>query len=378
MNRSSLGTFGALLLAAMPVASARIPSRIDAASATVAQSESVAGRAEVQPAVTPDPIILFDVLPSANSRERARIMGAQKFYVCYQSADPNAGKTGQIDSGKVVEAIRRETQGVQPEWGMLDFEDPFLDNLKKGPPSPEWKRTVMTMVALIQSVKTEFPRTKWTYYGVPNLELWMDGSSWDRLGDDDKRKRIVDAVATFEPITTQLDWVSPTVYGKYDPAMQTPSNVESTLRAERAWRVAQVGVARLCAGSKPVLPTIDPFWTPGGKAPFARIIPRRFFIEQQVVPTLEAGASGVAIWTAIEYFLDVAVQGKTPSGTVEPNFGPSEWRDALTKDFLGGQAPTDWSDPTVRQALVTGTSDSIARAMMDIKQWAAHRTMPPQ
>lgn len=351
---------------------------VHAGSALATQADSAAGRADAQPAVTPDPIILFDVVPSANARERARIMGAQKFYVCYQSADPNAGKTGQIDSGKVVEAIRRETQGVPPDWGMLDFEDPFIENLKKGPPSPEWKRTVMTMVALVQAVKTEFPQTKWTYYGVPNLDLWMDGSSWDRLSDEDKRKRLVEAVASFDPITSQLDWVSPTVYGKYDPAMQTPVNVESTLRAERAWRVAQVGAARLCAGSKPVLPTIDPFWTPGGKAPYARLIPRRFFIEQQVVLTLEAGASGVALWTAMEYFLDVAIQGKTPSGVVEPNFGPDEWRSALTKDFLEGQAPRAWSDPQVRQALSTATSDAIVRSMMDIRQWAADRTLPPQ
>lgn len=341
-------------------------------------SSGVEPASAVDPKVVPNPTILFDVIPSTNARERARLLGAQVFYVCYQSADPDAGKTGRIDSAKVVEAIRKETDGTVPVWGMLDFEDPFIAVLMKGPSSPDYRSTIQTMVAAVQAVKIAFPQTRWTYYGVPGVDLWFDGQGWDRLGDDEKRKKLEAAVTSFDPLVSQLDWVSPTVYGKYDPAMQTPVNAEPMLRAERAWRVAQVGVARLCANGKPVIPTIDPFWTPGGKAPFATLIPRRLFIEEQVALTFEAGASGVAIWTAIDYFIKISVEGATRRGAEEPNFGPAEWRAAFTKDFFDGQPNIDWSSPSTRVRLNTRTSDAIALALSDIFQWTTSRTLPPQ
>lgn len=324
------------------------------------------------------PTILFDVIPSNNPRERARLLGAQPFYVLYQSADPDAGKTGRINPTKVIDAIRKETAGNVPVWGMLDFEDPFISVLLKGSSSPEYRSTLQTMVAAIQAVKIAFPQTRWTYYGVPGVDLWFDGQSWDRLSDEEKRQKLAAAVQTFEPLVAQLDWVSPTVYGKYDPALQTPVNAEPIVRAERAWRVAQVGVARLCANGKPVIPTIDPFWTPGGKAPFATLIPRRMFIEEQVALTLEAGASGIALWTAIDYFIKIAVEGATQPGSEEANFGPAEWRAAFTKDFLDGQTNVDWSNPSTRMRLNTATSDAIALAISDIVQWTTSRTLPPQ
>jgi hypothetical protein len=101
------------------------------------------------------------------------------------------------------------------------------------------------------------------------------------------------------------------------------------------------------------------------------------FLEEQVVTTLGAGASGVAVWTAIDYFIKIAADGATRTGQLEKDFGPTEWRAALSKDFLGGDSPSDWSSPDVRAALVTGTSDAIARSVSDIKQWATDGTLPP-
>jgi len=349
--------------------------------ALAAVTAFVFGNAGLQVSSTPptrvEPIILYDSIPGNNARERANLMGAQLFYVCYQSADPNAGSTGTIDATKVIETIRAETAGRPPKWGMLDFEDPFIEQLKKGSPTPEWRATLQTMIAAVQAVKVAFPQTRWTYYGIPNVDVWFDGVGWDRLSDESKKSKIDAAIATFGPLIEQLDWVSPTVYGKYDPKLQSPVNATPMLQAERAWRVASVGIARLCAGGKPVIPTIDPFWTPGGKAPFCRLIPRRLFLEEQVVTTLGAGASGVAIWTAIDYFIKIAADGATRTGQIEKDFGPMEWRDALSKDFLGGDSPSDWSSPDVRAALVTGTSDAIARSVSDIKQWTTDGTLPP-
>lgn len=315
------------------------------------------------------PIVLFDEIPAYGEvASRVAAIEARRFLVVYQSADPKAATTGLIDTAAVIRSIRKEGDANNlPAWGMLDFEDPFHELLQKGPESPECSRTVTEMVRTIEAVRKAFPRTKWCYYGAPFLPYWLEGGKdWLSAPDPVKRRELDRAIAIYSPITAASDWVSPTIYGKYEPRLY-PEGERSAIRAQgRAWRTAQVGVARVIAGDKPVIPLVCPWWTPGGKAEYCRLMDPVEFIEDQVAPAIAEGASGAGVWGALSYQINRMTAADPSRFVEEKDFGLREWRAAVVKDYLGGREPTDWAAPAMAPFLRSSMSRSMVKAMEDI------------
>ena len=313
--------------------------------------------------------ILFDDIPDLSQLEDAARSGAVRCFVVGQSIDPQAGKTGLIDAEVLVEGIRRETKGTLPDWGLLDFEDPFHEALQEGPESERCKKTQRSMIAAIVAVRRSFPDTKWGYYGCPWLPYWLqsDGKwfDWITCPEPAKRAAIARGVEIYAPIAQASDWLCPTIYPKYDPALMHGQD-SATIRAQgRAWRAAEVGLAMLIRGSAPVIPIVCPWWTPGGKARFCTVVAQDQFGEDQIRPALAMGARGIVIWSAATYQIGRMTDRDQAKYHAETNFGTSDWRRAVVEDYLEGREPEDWTDPKVREKLVIEMSRTITRAIQD-------------
>lgn len=339
--------------------------------------------ARPDPAASTRPHVLFDELPAyGDFAARVAAISARRFLVVYQSSDPNAASTGLIDTMSVLRSIRAEGDPNNlPAWAMLDFEDPFHELLQKGPGSPECIRTVGEMVRTIEAVRKAFPATKWCYYGAPFLPYWLDGGKdWHTAPDATKRRELDRAIAIYSPIVAASDWISPTIYGKYEPAL-FPEAERASVRAQgRAWRTAQVGLSRLMSPDKPVIPSVCPWWTPGGKADFCRLMDPTEFMEDLVKPALDEGAAGVALWGALGYQINRMTAPDQSRFVDEKDFGVREWRAAVTKDYFNGRQPASWSDPSIAPLLRSAMSGSMVTAMERIRALpspAASRSAAP-
>lgn len=330
-----------------------------------------------KPANSQPLVLLFDELPDASGLEGAIELQSVPYLIVYQSADPDAARTGRINISRLLESIQKDSAEGLPLWGMLDFEDPFHDALEKGPDSEECQRTVQNMVAALQAVRATYPGTKWTFYGMPSLPYWLDGGAdWANGSEEVKRKSLKRAADIYRPLVESMDWVSPTIYPKYDPVM-LPSMPEQLVREQgRAWRAAQVGLARLLAKDRPVIPNVCPWWTPGGRARFCTVVKPAEFIEDQVMPAVKMGASGFALWGALGYNIRRITDLDQTKYSPEKNFGTTEWRAAVTKDYLGGVAPADWSASQVRARVTEGLCGTLVRALSDIRAWERDGTVP--
>jgi len=325
--------------------------------------------AVTKPINRPPLVLLYDVLPDLNAITRVQSISAKQFFILYQGCDPQSFKSGVIDIPAVLMAIQKQTGGQLPEWCMLDFEDPFNADLQKSPTAPECKRALNSMIETIKAVKKIYPNTKWSYYGVPWLPYWMQGKGWASANNETKKTTLDQAVQVYTSLVNELDWISPTIYPKYDP-MLFPSDQSKTVVEEgRAWRMAQVGLAKFLSSGKPIIPTICPYWTPGGKAPFCQVVPSKSVIDDQVAPAISMGASGIAVWTSINYFIQQAINGPTKSSPGETDFGSNEWRKAFTTDYFNNKPPTDWSDPQVKQDLIQKVSKTITDTLFNIRSW---------
>jgi hypothetical protein len=307
--------------------------------------------------------VLYDEIPCVEALATVLRPGVERFAIVYQSADPQASTSGVIDSSAVVEAIRRIPGGL-PDYAMLDFENPFLEVLSKGPTDPRYPKTLDTMRKLIREVRTKFPQTKWSYYAVPGLPYWIgDGKNWLDAPDSLKRETLEKAFGAYRELVSECDWLSPSIYALYDPKYVPYQTPTETREQGRAWRLAQVLLARRMAGQRPVIPIVCPWWGAGGAADFCHALAPAVLVEDVYAPAIQGGAGGFCIWSAASYTINLVTDPDQSKYGQEKNFGTSEWRKAMVTDYLGGQAPTDWSEARLRKRLASGVSDTIAQAI---------------
>ena len=325
----------------------------------------------------PPLMLLYDEMPDPARLEQLIGLRSFPYRIVYQSVDPDAARTGRINIVALLDGIRKDAPGGLPDWGMLDFEDPFQEVLQKGPDSDACKATVRNMVEAMQAVRATFPGTKWTFYGMPWLPYWLDrGEDWATGSAEAKRQALERATKIYLPLVEAMDWVSPTIYPKYDPTMM-PGILPQVVREQgRAWRGAQVGLARLLAKDRPVIPNVCPWWTPGGRARFCTVVDRAQFIEDQVAPAVSMGASGLALWGSLGYTVRRITDADQAKYSKEKDFGTSEWRTAVTQDYLAGSAPVDWSATEVRVRVMDGLCGTMLRALSDIRVWERDGVVP--
>lgn len=329
--------------------------------ALLAQAADPPTDAATRQAAKPTITLLYDTLVDPSVVTAARATRAQPLMIAYQYCSPDSQKTGRIEIGAVLMCIDKMTSGDPPEWGMLDFEYNFTDRMQKGL-TPEAVTARDEMVKLIRAVRAAYPRTKWTYYGVPFLPYWMDGKSWTDASEEQKRVTMEACVKMYAPLVAECDWVSPSIYPVYDPSMFKPYEQAGVRAAGVAWRMAQVGFAKLLAQGKPVIPTISPVWQPGGLAAPGTVVPPRQFVMDQVQPAIRAGAAGVAIWTSYGKLIDQ--KADESAEVAETGEFPRRY---LVKALLDGREPANWKDPAVAEAMRQAAARVVLRSLRDVR-----------
>ncbi len=279
--------------------------------------------------------------------------------IIYQGSDPNSERTGVIDAEAVVREVRRKFGATRPRWAMLDFESPFTENLAKGPGTREWADAVQTMIEAVRAVRAAFPETRWSYYNAPTVPYWFEGKNWE-TSTPEARVRMLDKVyKTYAPIVAELDWVSTSVYPVYDPDKMPEDQGKASIISGKAWRTNAVGVSRILAAGKPVIPTISPLWMPGGFAMTGSRVSHSQFVADLVTPLLDAQVNGIALWTGADYFITTVAKGDPSGGPPEKSYGAEVMREAVVHDYLKGKAPPNWDDPALVSMLRSQMSEMI-------------------
>jgi hypothetical protein len=257
---------------------------------------------------TPVPVptgfsFLINQVPDPSQEPTLVGLGLEPVYIVYQGVDPNAEQSGVIDAERVATRIRTALGPNASGWLMLDFEVPFLAVIRDGPEHPAYEQTVQTMNALVHRVRSEFPQLKITHYGLPTLPYWLPaGGSWAAASPEYRAEMVARYAEHARPVLDPLDWISPTVYDRYDAGMYTDAQRPNVDARERAFRVATMDICDRYQQSsglprRPTIPSVSPTYAPGGTVQYpGKLIPIDELLRDQVDPLLEAGADGVLFW----------------------------------------------------------------------------------
>ena len=309
--------------------------------------------------------ILFDRLPSAAVSDQAIEDEFKEYIIIYQGVDMDSLTTGIINADLVVNAVRSQYGDNPSGWGVIDFEDPFINRLEAGPTSPTWQQTVDTVVACLQRLKTEFPNVKWTMYSMPLIRYWIQSTwTWANVPAAEREAQIQKILVGFDPVLREFDWFNTCAYDWYELSTYAPAAQANKTLAEVAHRTAQVEVCnRFNASSglprKPIIPMISPmFWEIGQISYNMKMISTEEILRDTVRPLMQAGADGVAFWTGLSYWVRAA------TSTQNLGSGQTDSRYAFMMDFYGGVAPAEWTSPAVYDDLSLRTSQHV-RTKMD-------------
>jgi hypothetical protein len=302
--------------------------------------------------------ILYDTLADPAAVVDADTLMARKCLVIYQSCDPESKSTGRIDKVKVLAAIDAATREQAFLWGMLDFEEPFFENLALGPGSAQGREAIETLVETMRVVRRMYPGIRWTYYGMPSLPYWDKSRSWDAMDEEDKRGLIRKCVDNYGAVVSECDWICPSVYLFYEPELFPENQREEIRKAGRIWRFAQVGVAKLLAKQKPVIPVTSPFWMEIGKARADTVVPQAQFVEDAVRPIIGARADGLMIWSAMAWKIGQAVAGLRSPDAPSSN---------VISGLLPAYQPGELDEAALRFRLQQAAAKVILRSMQDVR-----------
>lgn len=306
--------------------------------------------------------VIYDWAPIENPDINVKLksIDAEQYILVYQNIDPDAAKTGIIDAEKIVQEVRRKHGDNPTGWGMLDYENPFDHVLQSGPDHPMYNLCTKNMLNALLHVKEKFPRVKWTYYGMPGLSYWPNGKLWAFADEKFRRAEIEKQISCYGPVMEMLDWYAPCVYDVYDLSKMDEASKAAHVVNEKAYRIARINVVREFLKdrnlpSRPILPAVSPFFAPGGNTIDNKLIPMEELVRDQLDPIVSAGCDGMAIWTAGDWYAMQATIPTNPLNTVQKRV-----REVYTTDFFGGNEPADWTDPTIKQTLVSGVGNAIA------------------
>lgn len=293
-----------------------------------------------KPAATRTPQIFVNEPPGARPVDSAKL-----FYVLYQDAVPGI-ESGTIDVARTIAEIRR--QRTLPEYGMLDFENPYSHVLKTGPSHPLHATVVRSMIETIRAVRRHYPNTKWTYWGFPEIPFWVDGTTaatWATATPDAREAARRKAVASHRALLLECDWISPWAYDHYEnKTAGSAANLELERKGNEAWIAAKISIVRdifTQAGRPvpPIIPCVSLLFAPGGRSPNDGVVPINEFRSDLIDPLLAANVDGIALWTPLIYFTRVASMNErdVPDGSV---LKARQW---IASNLRNGQNPMDWS-----------------------------------
>jgi len=252
------------------------------------------GSSVAMPADGSAPLLLMASTLDSEVNARAAELNSIRAYLIYQNS-------GEVD-GRYDEAkFRREVERIVPAaWGgpvSLDFEGRWLAWLSEDPSSVEFQRGEAAMLELIRVAREVRPNAKWSVYGVPTLRAFVaspTGSTvgW-HLGSEESKARALERGRAARRVVQACDWVAPTIYDLHDTERLPRHAPAQVARVE-----ALVGLAVELAEGRPVYPFVWHRVHPSSREDGLKLMSNAQFINGQVRPSLEAGASGVIWWGA--------------------------------------------------------------------------------
>ena len=330
-------------------------------------------------AQAPEPIVIYDEALSLNALERVVKVGGRRYSIVYQDdCDKPAKSTGIIDIAALARYVAERPSGFPSEWAVLDYEVPFDDWIREGPGSAHWKTATDSMVAAIERMKVLFPGIRWTYYGVPRLEYYMDGKTWINASDAAKKAEIERQFRCYEPIIAKCDWLAPSVYMVVGDRSDGGRAGDLQRRETRAWTRAAVESAvefgKRVGRSIPVVPFVSPVYQPGGGARNQGFIPSAMIDECTIRPIIEAGGSGVCIWSAGSYIVSRVTAPQSAEKAADPDLGPvlRNWSEDLRMSESALRSPDGIND--LRRRFADATADFAERFA---RAWAARGAAAP-
>jgi hypothetical protein len=137
----------------------------------------------------------------------------------------------------------------------------------------------------------------------------------------------------------------------------------------RRWREREGAAGAAGVAAKPIIPILSPWFQPGGRATVPRAIPRAELVADQLLPVVDAGADGIALWGAMVYQLRIAC-GSVPADTAVARASRDELRAVLAKDLLGGADPAtvSWASLAVRGELGRQLNATLKDALSMVDQ----------
>ena len=250
------------------------------------------------------------------ARRRA---GAETYYIWYASWDIGHGKeTGSlsINEDQIIENVRKYYGDKEPEgYGQLDYEGNFFRGLDKGVGTVENQEATRVMLKALRRMKQEFPKMKWTYYGLPMLKYWLPHPSptnaytWVNAPLEVKIQEIEHKYAAYRELLSECDWLNPSFYNRYDPDVHKNNIVarEATYRKELVV-FCHMFNERL-GTNKPIIPMTCPWYVAGGKVEYDyKTVQDQFMLDTVINPYLEAGVNGFALWYAHSYYARLAFE----------------------------------------------------------------------
>ncbi len=257
------------------------------------------------------PYLLYDEVLTPEALQQVSEAGALKYWIVYQDdCDRGASKTGVVDTRQVLRHIAEMGGGRGPgEWAVLDFEIPFDDWMKEGPGTEHWRIANDSLCKTIDAAKRAFPTTKWTYYGVPRLDFYLDGKSWLTATDEAKAAELAKQLRNYSEVMSRCDWLAPSVYMVVGD--RSNGGKAGTLQQDEthAWTKAMVAMCRDFVQHSgkvtPILPFVSPVYQGGGSARFQSVIPDPIVARCTIAPIINAGGGGIACWTAASYMTKV-------------------------------------------------------------------------
>jgi hypothetical protein len=257
---------------------------------------------------------------------------------------------------------------------VLDFEDPYDDIFRAGPSDPRYAPAMESLVATVRAVKQQFTQTKWTYYAFPRIPYWIGANSdkqWVQVDAATRAAELDRVLERYAPVMNELDWFMPSVYDVYERSLDMPVSLVGRDEAEADYRRASVEVVqrwfeRGGSAAKPIIPAVSPWFQPGGRAMKNRAIPTVEFVEDQIRPLAEAGASGVSVWSAMDWFIDVSTrENMLLSATGQA--ARDEMRGIFASEYLRTNPSTvNWTATATRRTLGDACNETLRQAMIAI------------
>jgi hypothetical protein len=262
--------------------------------------------------------------------------------IIYQDIQRDSRATTNIDIQLVLEGVRQQLRGQQFKWGVLDWEDPHFGLINGKGSAEQYRQAVYQLRSTLLALKAEFPQIRWTVWGAPELPFWTNGAMWSDVPEPAARIEIDSALANWYPVLECCDWLMPWVYDIYLERSMTKAKADNYTQGQIAWVKAKVSLCQQFLSQSgrwvPIVPCVCPFATPNESTKSGVPLTVTEFLTQQVGPAIDAGANGISLWSALDWWLPSAFS--PDNRDVDTLKGQVDNRESVTRAF--GHA--DWSD----------------------------------